>query len=662
MASVFSILDGLNHDQQQVVMAREGSYLVVAGAGAGKTTALTRRAAALIQDGVAPSSILLLTFTRLAASEMITRAKKLTPEAVDISGGTFHSIAQRLIRENASVFRLPDRPTILDPNDVKDAFKKIAKENGRKGGSDDNMPTPATLAGAYSFAVNTRRELEDVVWDKYERYGYAMDFFHKCVADYKEYKRDRSMLDFDDMLLAWDRMLDHPVLGKAIHERFPYVMCDEYQDCNALNTSIIYKLGRDNPNVMAVGDPAQAIYGFRGTAPRTMFAFLEQWPGTTKIYLNTNYRSTSEILSVGNAIDRSMKERFDRVLKAHTNAVVETPQFVTVASEEQEAIYIANKVIENKEGGTPLDEQAVLVRTMNNARFIEAEFLSRKIPYKVTGGIKLEDTKHIKDFMCLARASVNQLDEIAWLRVLTVAQGVGEGTALKIVRAIADGRLAMGDPTPIVMKIGKGKSAPDLEIIMQAWNVLVGGGPPVEIMERALSILDPLFDRRYPDDWKSRKKDVETVISMGAQHEDIDSFLTTLALDYRIDKSPEKSGPMPEQENPITISTVHSAKGLEWDVVFFPSFFSGHMPSFMAEGPDELEEEKRVLYVAMTRPRKRLHVTRPTTVGANGYFAQDSMFQHTIIDYFERKQFGQKRAPASFKVSNGDDFHIDMDW
>lgn len=657
-----SILDGLNAEQQEVVRAREGAFLVVAGAGAGKTTALTRRAAALIADGVAPQGILLLTFTRLAAAEMITRAKKLVPEAVDISGGTFHSIAQRLIRENASVFRLPDRPTVLEPGDVTEAFKKIAKENGRKAGNDDNMPTPKTVASAYSFSVNTGRPIDDVVWDKYEQYGHAMDFIQKCVADYKVFKRERALFDFDDLLLAWDRMLDHPALGRQIRERFPYVMVDEFQDCNALNVSIIRKLGGDSPNVMAVGDPAQAIYGFRGTAPGTMFGFLEHWPHARKIFLNTNYRSTAEILSVGNAVDRSMRERFDRVLTAGSNAVGKTPKFVTVADEKQEAIYIANTVLDNKENGTPLEEQAVLVRSMNAARFVEGEFLMRRIPYTVMGGIKLEDAKHIKDFTCLARCAVNQLDEIAWRRILTKAQGLGDGTAEKIFKAISAAPLAMGDPTPVVLKVAGAKSQDDLKVIMRAWKILSGGGPPGELLDRALAVIDPLFERVHSEDWKGRRRDIESVISMAAGHDDLAGFLTTLSLDYRIDKKPQKTGPMDEQEKPITISTVHSAKGLEWDVVYFPSFYTGHMPSFMAETPDEIEEEKRVLYVAMTRPRKQLHVSRPTAMGEKGYASQESPFQHTVLDYFERAHFGERRNPPSYRLQDGGDHHIEFDW
>jgi Superfamily I DNA and RNA helicases len=665
MSSISSILEGLNHEQQQVVLARDGAFLVVAGAGTGKTTALTRRAAALIKEGVPASNILLLTFTRASAAEMISRAKKLVPEAVDISGGTFHSIAQRLVKENASVFRLPERPTILDPADTIDVFRKIAKKHGRKGG--DNTPTPGILSKAHSFAVNTRRDLDDVVWDKWEEFGHAMDFFTKCIADYKEYKRDRAMFDFDDLLLAWDRMLDHPAIGKAIRERFPYVQVDEYQDCNALNVSIVTKLGGDNPNVAAVGDPAQAIYGFRGTAPGTMFAFMEHWPQAKQIFLTQNYRSTPDILSVGNAVDRSMRERFPRELKSMSTAASEDPLFVTVADEEQEAIFIADKVLENKSNGIPLSEQAVLVRSMNCARFIEGEFISRKIPYKVMGGIKLEEAKHIKDFMCLARVAVNQHDEVAWLRVLTMADGIGDTGAQKVIDAIRSTPLAMGDPGPIIMKAGRnkgkdGRGEQQLRDILGAWQVLAAGGPPADALDRALGLMDNIFQFRYPDDWKMRRRDIETVSAMAAQHPDLDTFLTTLALDYKIDKSSEKTGPVTEQEDPVTISTVHSAKGLEWDAVFFPTFTADHIPSRMANTPDEVEEEKRVLYVAMTRPRKKLCVIRPTTTAAKGYFAQESQFQSTIIPYFDKIQVGQRRQPASFRLQEKDDYHIDMDW
>ena len=664
MSSISHILEGLNHEQQEVVMARDGAYLIVAGAGTGKTTALTRRAAALIHEGVPASQILLLTFTRAAAAEMVARARKLTPEAVDISGGTFHSIGQRLIKENASVFRLPERPTILDPNDTTEVFRKIAKANGRKGG--DNTPTPATVAKILSFSINTGRPVDDVLFDRYEDYGHALDFVLKCIGEYKDFKRQRAMFDFDDLLVAWDKMLDHKDIGAAIRRRFSHVQVDEYQDCNALNLSIVGKLGGDRPNVAAVGDPAQAIYGFRGTAPRTMFSFVDRWPDAKKIFLTINYRSTADILSVGNAIDRSMKERFPRELKSVHKGCAEAPLLVTVPDDEQEAVFVADKVLENKAAGIPLAEQAVLVRSMSHARFIEGEFLSRKIPYRVTGGIKLEDVKHIKDFLCMARASVNFHDEVAWMRVLTMAEGVGEGVAQKMIDEIRGPSLLSSDPQAALQKFGRnkgkgGRGGTHLDAIAEAWRLLSADGAPVDPLERALAALDPVFEVRYPDEWKNRRRDVETIISMAAPHADLDSFLTTLAIDYSIDKTSGKNGPVTDQERPVTISTVHSAKGLEWDVVYFPSFHAEHIPSRMANTPDEIEEERRILYVAMTRPRKKLMVTRPATTGSKGYTAQDSKFLHAVSDYFERQTHGVIRSAPSYRVAGADSF-IDMDW
>lgn len=637
-----TILAGLNPQQRQAAEAVDGAYLVVAGAGSGKTTVLSRRVAALIALGIDPSSILLLTFTRAAARQMIERAKKLSPGAIDVSGGTFHSIAHRLVLENHAMFRLPERPTILDPEDVKAAFRKIATANGGKG---ENMPKPSSLAKVHSYAVNTRQQIDDVVYEMIPQFSYAIDFILKCAADYKDYKRSRGLLDYDDLLVAWDAMLDHQIVGPAVRKRFQYVLIDEHQDSNAIQCSIVNKLGGDNPNVMAVGDPAQSIYAFRGSAPRTMFAFKEKWPDATIINLDTNYRSGADILGVANAVDKSMRERFDRELKPAPNAYGTTPLFVTVPGLDEEAAYIADKVLEHKENGTDLSEQAVLVRSMMSARHVEAEFVRRRIPYKVSGGIKISEAAHIKDMLCLARTAVNVLDEPAWVRVLTMARGIGDKKASTVYAKISALRAA--DPAADVSEtvLDTCKKSPDAPSIVEAWRALAAGGPPAEALQRAVAILDDLFMTRY-DDWKSRKGDLSAVFGLAEGHPSLDAFLSAVTLDYSIDKKEEVMG-VDDAENPITISTVHSAKGLEWDVVYIPSFVDGHMPSIYSKANDDVEEEKRVLYVAVTRPRRHLTVIRPV-LSRQGVLSAESPFQHLIADMMVQERKGEMRRPTSY--------------
>jgi len=647
-----SILEGLNEGQRAAAAAVDGAYLVVAGAGSGKTTVLSRRVAALIANGIDPASILLLTFTRAAARNMLDRAKKLSPAAIDVTGGTFHSVAHRLVVENHSLFRLPEKPSILDPDDVKSAFRKIVSA---KAGKDENMPTPGAVAKVHSFAVNTRRETDDVVYDILPQYGHAIDFFVDCAKEYTTYKKERGLLDYDDLLVAWDRMLDHPRVAEAIRGRFRYALVDEYQDCNAIQNSIVFKLGGSDPNVMAVGDPAQSIYAFRGSAPRVMFDFAKHWPQANVVNLEVNYRSTEQILGLANAVDRSMYERFERELRPAPGASGPDPVLVTVPTLDDEASYIADQILSKKADGVELSEQAVLVRSMSHVRHIEAELVRRRIPYKVSGGIKINEAAHVKDILCLARTVVNVLDEPAWVRVLTMAKGVGDRKAADIYKKIAHGGGML--PDPVAALKGFSQRHAELGSILQAYQALAAGGPPVELLDRAVSLLDGILSERYRDDWKTRKPDIAAVVGLAGGHESLEDFLASVTLDYSVDKTSEVLG-AEDEELPLTVSTVHSAKGLEWDVVYLPSFIEGHFPSIYAREMENVEEEKRVLYVAVTRPRRRLVIVKPT-LSRQGPQVQESRFERLIDDHLARERIGPSRRPASFALSY-DDAEIDI--
>lgn len=648
------LLEGMNEGQREAILHGEGPALVVAGAGSGKTTVMTKRVAALIEQGVAPERILLLTFTNKAAANMVSRAQRHSPHAHRVTSGTFHSIGYRLLRENARLFRLPATPSVIDPADSETAMKSIAKALGS---TDENLPKAKAVAAIHSFAVNTRRPVDDVVYDLHPQYVHCIDFITKCAAEYRTYKRARALFDYDDLLLAWERMLGNEALAEEMRRRFAYVMVDEHQDSNALQCSIIERLGGAHPNVMVVGDPAQAIYGFRGAAPRTMFAFRDTWPTARTIYLNTNYRSTEAVLAVGNAVDDAMRERFDRRLEAAPGASGSRPRIVTVPSNEQEAAFIAESILANKLEGIDLGEQAVLVRSLHAARAVEFEFEKRRIPYRVFGGIKVSEARHIKDFLSVVRCAVNPLDEPAWTRALCMARKVGPAMAEKVFKLISDAPLAMGDPTQVVL--ARTKQNPDVGRIMEAWRLLADHqGKPAPALEKALSVLDHLFLNQFPDDWKkSRRQDVQTIIGMSESYDDLSSYLTTLTLDHSVEKS--DGGLAEDGETPVTISTVHSAKGLEWDVVYIPSFVKGHMPSAFANGPEDVEEEKRVLYVAVTRPRKQLTFVVPT-LNFQYNRTEKSEFEDIVEGYCERRNQGAPQIPRGFAFSGdfGDPFDL----
>jgi DNA helicase-2/ATP-dependent DNA helicase PcrA len=646
-----SLTDGMNEAQAEAIMFRDGACLVVAGAGSGKTTVMTKRVAALVESGVSPDEILLLTFTNKAARNMVERARLYTPHADRVAAGTFHSVAFRLLRENAHLFNLPGKPSLIDANDTESVFKAIAK---RLGGKDANLPAPSVIASAHGFAVNTMRDLDDVVFDKYEQYSSDLDYMRKVVEEYRLYKRERALFDYDDLLAVWNRMLDHPSVTEEMRRRFRYVMVDEHQDSNALQCSIIVKLAGEHPNVMVVGDPAQAIYAFRGAAPRTMFSFRETWPSARVIQLNVNYRSTEEVLAVGNAVDASMSERFDRQLLPAPGARGSMPRMVAVPSPDQEAVFVAEKVLEAKSLGTPLHEQAVLVRSLHAARMIEFEFDRRKIPYRVFGGLRVTEARHIKDFFSLVRCAINPLDEPAWTRALLVARKVGPAMAEKIVRAMS----GKGDPTAAALTVSKNN--PDVGTLMQAWERLASGQDrPVAALERALDLVDGLFLAAFPDDWKkSRKPDITALIAMAAQFDDLDAYMSTMTLDGSAEKTSWRAE-ADDGERPITISTTHSAKGLEFDTVYIPNFVKGHMPSGFARDREGLEEERRVLYVAVTRPRKDLVVTVPT-FDFQGNRNERSVFEEELSDHFERSRWGAGHVTRGFGFSSGGRGEIDL--
>jgi DNA helicase-2/ATP-dependent DNA helicase PcrA len=648
-----SVFDGLNENQKKAVAFGDGAVLVVAGAGSGKTTVMTKRVAHLIEKGVAPQEILLLTFTKTAAINMVARARKYHPFAERITSGTFHSIGIRLIKENIALFRLPTTPTIMNPADVKSAFKIVTPKHRSK---DTNLPTNAEVADIVSYAVNTMRDIADVVYDKWEQHSHAIDFIETCAADYREYKKSRSLFDYDDLLSVWNKMLDNPQIAASMRARFRYIMVDEHQDSNALQCSIIEKLGAIHPNVMVVGDPAQAIYSFRGAAPATMFAFTRHWPDAEIIYLNVNYRSTAEVLAVGNAVDLSMKERFERQLEPVEGVTGPTPRFVSLQSADSEAAWIAEQFLENKANGVPLSEQAVLVRSMREARIIEMEFTARRIPYRVYGGIKIHKAAHINAFFSIARCAINLLDEPAWITSLSLAEKIGDKTAGKVFAVIANAPLGLGDPTEVILK--KTKHNQDVKTILEAWRVLATPGPPLVALSRALSLVDAIFERRFPDEWiKQRRRDIEGVIELAAKYEDLESYLTEMTLDNSVDKD-SQSSEGEDQEPPAVISTIHSAKGLEWRNVFIPGFVKGHLPSGFAFDEEGIEEEKRCLYVAVTRAKHELTITAPI-MGFKGDRLPRSQFEHLVIDMMERSTKGGVAPRRSFAMAIDEDVFFD---
>lgn len=639
------ILDGLNEQQKKVATTLKGPVLVVAGAGSGKTTTLVRRVAWMIEQGVPPGQILLLTFTRAAAAGMLAKARALTPEAEGVFGGTFHSVANSLLREIHPAFGLPPNFTIIDPQDAAEAVKACV--HLRPFPEEGNAPRASTIAGVLSLATNSCISVKDALEKKSPDWIEQAAWFEAIGELYAAYKKERALLDYDDLLLHFAAAVADPELGPQIRARWPYVMVDEHQDSNPVQLDIIYGLGGDEPNVMAVGDPAQAIYGFRGSAPGTMFHFSEKWPAAQVLVLETNYRSTAPILDLVNAIDRSMPTRFDRTLKPCREEEAEMPWLVRCQDDRQQAAELGARVLAARdEDGFELKDQAVLVRSMWVARRLEMELISKRIPYRVSGGIKIDEAAHIKDVLSAARIADNPMNEPAWLRCLTLLGGVGAKGAGRILEAVLK-EISAGSSIHAAMEKAPWPKKADPKPLIEAFKELSSPGFPGDLLERAAKRMEPILKERYRDDWSERRKDVQMLCGLAGDHPSMTAFLAAVTIDYSLDRSKKGSGAEKSDEQPLNLSTIHSAKGLEWGCVHVPSFRAGHLPSSYAETPEELEEELRVFYVAASRAARRLVFYRPL-MDDNGALLDDSAYADLVSGWVEEvKPKVRPAAPAA---------------
>jgi DNA helicase-2/ATP-dependent DNA helicase PcrA len=654
-SAVDSLLVDLNDAQRAVVTAGDGPALVVAGAGSGKTTTLVRRVAWLVRSGVPPASILLLTFTRAAANSLVGRARALVPEARGVTGGTFHSVANAVLRPLHAVFGLPEQFTILDPEEAEQAVRAAVAEVPLP--SSGRGPKPSTVAGVLSLAANTRCGLEPALVRRAPDWVTHVDWFAAVRERYVTYKLDRGLLDYDDLLVYLAAALANPDVGAHLRARWRYVLVDEHQDSNPVQLDIGYGFGGDAPapNVMAVGDPAQAIYGFRGSAPATMFDFVRRWPAARVLPLEVNYRSTQPILDLVNAVDAAMTPRFDRALRAHTVASDERPALVLCPHDAAQAEEICRRILAARDEGVDLADQAVLVRSMWVARRVEAELIAQHIPYRVVGGLRIDEAAHVKDLLSLARVADNPRNEPAWGRVFGLLTGVGPAATKRLLAHV----LAATDTTPAIARLD-GAPWPrktDPAPLAAALGALAGQGPVSTRLRAAVVAVEPLLAGKYDAEWRDRRRDLATVAGIGDEHDTLTSFLAAVTIDYTIDGRERADPSEKPEERPLTLSTVHSAKGLEWHTVHLPSFTAGHVPSPYALGPDESAEELRVFYVATSRARRRLVLYRPL-IGDNGMLRGESLYESIVAPHVDRVEPPPPPKPPALPELGG--VRIDM--
>ena len=602
------LLEGLNEEQRQAVAHRGGPLLILAGAGTGKTRTLVARAAWLREQGMQPSRILLLTFTRRAAEDMLSRAAPRARSASGrITGGTFHAIAHRIIRQQAESFSLPPEFTVIDPADMADLLDARRADHGLAG-TQRRAPRAAVCADIYTRCVNTQMTVADVVRRVFPWCAEYTSQLAELFRGYVVHKRSHAMVDFDDLLLLWRAALADPAAGPVLRDMFDAVLVDEYQDVNAVQADIVRLLQPDAGCLTCVGDDAQAIYAFRGADPEHLHQLAITFPGLTIVRLVQNYRSRKAVLRLANVV-RPHSPGLELALTAARDAGA-APMLVRCHDEATQAREICARILDAHETGTDLRDQAVLVRAAHHSDVLEIELAARGIPFVKYGGLRFTEASHVKDFLAAARIVANPADDIAWFRVLRLHEGIGAVHARRVIEI-----LRPADPAPFDRwKDAVGAAPPRAREHLAATIGSLAGAAAVErTAERAAMILAALQDplrARYPDA-DIRIADLERLADAAASRPSLHDALVELALDPPVAAS-DLAGPPRQDEDFLVISTIHSAKGLEWPVVHLPHLVDGAVPSDMAlTSPAGLAEEQRLFYVAVTRARDQLFLYAP---------------------------------------------------
>jgi DNA helicase-2/ATP-dependent DNA helicase PcrA len=623
---MFEWLDHLTDAQRTAVTHDRGPLRILAGAGTGKTTTLSARVAWLLATGAPPERLLLLTFTRRAARQMLARTSSLMATAglnrgsgspaARVAGGTFHAIAHRTLRRYASTLGLPEGFSVLDAADAADVIDMVRDEQGHAASMRRRFPRKALLVDIYSSAVNTGRPLSSVVPEIAPWAEDCIDAIAEICRGYVRRKRSAGLVDLDDLLLFWRAAAQDDRLGPRLAGSLDHVLVDEYQDVNELQVDILKGLRHGDPRITVVGDDAQALYSFRAAEPRHILEFDRVFPSSTTVVLETNYRSSQPILDVANAVGADATVGFSAVLRAARTAPGVVPQLVRCPDEDTQTDAVCDRILEHREAGVALREQAVLVRAAHHSALLELELGARRIPYVKYGGLRFIEAAHVKDMLAAFRLADNPGDVVAWFRLLQMLVGVGPATAHRVVAAL--GLLGSEDAPPDTDALASWShaSAHLPESAMPAAGVLVAalaslpGEAVATHAERIRVAVAPLVEATYPEA-SARLADLDALVAASTKV----ARLSDVAADHVLEppsSTGNLAGPPVIDEDWLVISTVHSAKGLEWDVVHVLHVTDGNIPSDMALGsPDGLEEERRVFYVALTRARHGLHLYVP---------------------------------------------------
>jgi len=618
----------LNPAQLEAVRSIDGPHLVIAGAGSGKTRILVYRVAYLVEQGIKPDKILLLTFTRKAAGEMLSRSSLILDDRCqNVSGGTFHSFANMILRRYGRHINLPANFTILDASDAQNAVNLVRADLGF-GKIDRRFPKKKALLNIISKSVNKAEDITQVTDAEYPHFLEYSAEINKIKDNYIKYKQKNALLDYDDLLVYLKNLLsENNGMRKKLSARFRYIMVDEYQDTNKLQAEIIYLLLCEHDNIMVVGDDSQSIYSFRGANFRNIIDFPKVFKNTRIITLEENYRSVQPILDLTNKVIAHSSEKFEKNLftKKKRGSL---PVYIDAEDENSQSGYIVQKLLELTAKGVSLSEIAVLFRAGWHSNDLEIELTRQNIPFLKYGGQRFVEAAHVKDLISHMRIAQNRFDEISWRRALLLIRGVGQKTAERIVQGVISGK---GD-IPLADNILK--KAPEINRLNNLLKSIDKRlHSPAQIVQTVSKYYEPLLKENY-DDFHKRAIDLDSLARIAARYTSLEEFLVDMALE-----PPEKSiidaSRRQSRKDSLVLSTVHSAKGLEWHSVFVIYVADGHIPAYQAFGNDDsMEEERRLFYVAMTRAKENLYLLRPVmdrsarsyAIGSGSVFTRVSRF------------------------------------
>jgi len=588
------LLKELDDEQRAAVLEEKGISLIIAGPGSGKTKTITYKIAYLVSRRVKPHEILLVTFTRAAAREMIHRAQQVSRSKLDgMLAGTFHHVCNYLLRKYAHVLKLDSNFSILDEEDAKTLVKHA---RGLVVSKEEKFPSPSLIRKLISLSANLGKPMEDVIEERFPYLYPVTDRLKEVKEKYERLKIEQLSLDYDDLLNYTNDLLNVEEVRIKEASRFKWVLVDEFQDTNKIQCDIVKKLSSVHHNLMVVGDDAQSIYSFRGARYENIFDISKE-KGVKVHKIQTNYRSSPEIVSLINSVipNNVFKKKLKSVRPASTRPVV-----ISTWDSFEESEFVSSRIMELVNEGVPEEEIAVLYRAHAHSMDLQLELSKSNIPFIVKSGVKFTESRHVKDLLSFLRVLNNPRDTLSWIRLLQLFTGIGRKGANIVVNALQN------ETDPISLIKGISKFGRKYEIVGDIFKELSGEQSPSEVLEKVYKSFYSDYLAMTFNDFHDRQLDIERLIEIAGRYENQIAFLSDLAVTEDMDLKREEY----QKEGKVTLTTVHQAKGLEWDIVFVLAINPGDFPSIMALKVGNFEEEQRIFYVAITRARKQLYLCR----------------------------------------------------